>query len=303
MSKFFRSVFYILSWVIGLGLILNFFYSQTKTFWTVIYSIFLSITLIPPVAKWFFKKLKIRYVWSKVLISAVFLCLLIYSSPSQSPVLTSKVRTAPSKAPILELNSKDIYNVVRVIDGDTIEVQKDNIKSTIRLIGVDTPELLDPRKPVQCFAKEASEKTKISLTGKEVYLEFDSSQGDKDKYDRLLRYVILVDGTNFNKTLLLDGYAHEYTYNLPYKYQKEFQEAENIARITKKGLWHENACLIVSVTPTPMLISNEKYACEMKKTSCSEMDSCNEAMFYLKTCGVSRLDGNGDGIPCENICK
>ncbi|MDI9355236.1 MAG: thermonuclease family protein [Cyanobium sp. MAG06] len=129
------------------------------------------------------------------------------------------------------------------MDGDTIKVSKiinnkiENKEYTIRMIGVDTPETVDPRKIVQCFGKEASNWTKNKLFDKVIKLEYDESQGERDKYNRLLAYVIL-DGVNFNKGLIENGYGYEYTYKKsdPYKYQKEFKEAEKYARENKIGL-------------------------------------------------------------------
>jgi endonuclease YncB( thermonuclease family) len=229
---------------------------------------------------------------------------MIYSNPSILPLATSKVdRVSPTKI-VSVLNPENIYKVTRIVDGDTIEVEKNNTKLPVRLIGVDTPELLTADKPAQCFAQQAADRVKQVLLDKDIYLESDPTQSDKDIYNRLLRYVILPDGTNFSKLLILEGFGHEYTFkNVPYKYQKEFLEAENIAKITKKGLWSPNACLTVSITPTITQIAEQKFSCDVKKIICSQMTNCSEAVFYLKTCGVARLDGNNDGIPCENICK
>ena len=149
---------------------------------------------------------------------------------------------------IIQNNTSD-YKVARVVDGDTIKIQKLENNNpvgeidTIRMIGVDTPETVDPRKTVQCFGKEASNWSKTKLTNKIIKLEKDETQGDRDKYNRLLRYVIL-DGNNYNKELILNGYGHEYTYNRsgPYKYQKDFKEAEKYARDNKIGLWADGAC-------------------------------------------------------------
>jgi micrococcal nuclease len=134
------------------------------------------------------------------------------------------------------------YEVSNVVDGDTIDVIIDGEEERIRMIGVDTPETKDPRTTVECFGKEASQKTKEELSGKEVRLEFDETQGKRGHYGRLLAYVLLKDGTNFNKSLIKQGYAHEYTYNIPYKYQEEFKQAEDYARENEKGLWAEGAC-------------------------------------------------------------
>ena len=137
---------------------------------------------------------------------------------------------------------KNTYPVAKVIDGDTISIIKDGKTVTLRLIGLDTPETVDPRKPVQCFGKAASDKAKELLAGKTVRLEFDSSQGLLDKYGRTLAYVFLSNGTLFNEYMIAEGYGHEYTYNLPYKYQREFKEAESRAREEKRGLWADDTC-------------------------------------------------------------
>jgi len=134
------------------------------------------------------------------------------------------------------------YPVASVVDGDTIKINMDGKKETLRLIGIDTPETVDPRKPVQCFGKEASNIAKELLLNKEVRIEKDSTQGDRDKYGRLLAYVFLKDGLFYNKYMVEQGYAHEYTYDEPYKYQSEFKESEKSARENQRGLWSPNTC-------------------------------------------------------------
>lgn len=134
--------------------------------------------------------------------------------------------------------------VNRVVDGDTLEVLLDNKKQKIRVIGIDTPEVVDPRRPVQCFGKEASNYAKELLNGQTVYLEADNTQGDRDNYKRLLRYVWIDNGqVDFGKQMIGKGYAHEYTYNLPYKYRESYKDAEQKARDDKVGLWADNACV------------------------------------------------------------
>ena len=135
------------------------------------------------------------------------------------------------------------FIVEKVVDGDTIKVNINGKLETIRLIGLDTPETVDPRKAVQCFGREASDKAKELLTGKKVILEVDITQGELDKYNRLLRYIFLEDGTFYNKLMISEGYAHEYTYQSnPYKYQNDFKNAEKYARENKLGLWSDNTC-------------------------------------------------------------
>lgn len=134
------------------------------------------------------------------------------------------------------------YSVVRVIDGDTVIVDVNGQPETLRLIGLDTPETVDPRKPVQCFGVEASNKAKSALSEQKVRIETDPTQGTYDKYGRLLAYIFLPDGMLFNKMMIEEGYGHEYTYHLSYKYQKEFKAAEKQARELKKGLWADGIC-------------------------------------------------------------
>ena len=108
--------------------------------------------------------------------------------------------------------------VVRVVDGDTIKV---STGVTLRLIGIDTPETVDPRKPVQCFGGSSLHAHQL-LDNTSISLEYDASQGRLDRYGRTLAYVWMADGRMFDETMIADGFAHEYTYNLPYRYQSEF---------------------------------------------------------------------------------
>lgn len=149
----------------------------------------------------------------------------------------SRSNTAPSQ-PVLS-NS---YSVDRVVDGDTIVVSRPSeSEQKVRLIGINSPESVDPRRAVQCYGKEASDYLKLLLTGKQVTLVSDASQSDRDKYDRLLRYVFL-DTENINQRMIADGYAYEYTYDVPYKYQLDFKSAQNNAEINRLGLWSKQTC-------------------------------------------------------------
>lgn len=107
---------------------------------------------------------------------------------------------------------------------------------------MDTPETVEPRKPVQCFGKEASNKAKELLVGTKVRLEKDSTQGELDKYGRTLAYIYREDGLFYNKYMIEQGYAHEYTYNTPYKYQAEFKAAQKSAQENLRGLWSPTTC-------------------------------------------------------------
>ena len=150
--------------------------------------------------------------------------------------------TAPLDTPATDTNV-DYYTVSSVSDGDTIKVLIGSKTETVRLIGVDTPETKDPRKPVQCFGKQASDFTNQQLKGVKVRLAADTTQQDRDKYGRLLRYVYMQNGTLFNQLLVASGYAYEYTYqNNPYQFRDDFIKAQRLAQIEGRGLWSEQSC-------------------------------------------------------------
>lgn len=139
--------------------------------------------------------------------------------------------------------STGTYKVVKVLDGDTIEIERYGKLETVRLIGIDTPETVDPRKPVQCFGLQASDNSKVLMTGKSVRIEADPLVGERDKYNRLLAYVWLDGNRLVNQLLVRDGFAHEYTYrSQSYKYQIQFKQAEAAAREAGVGLWAADTC-------------------------------------------------------------
>jgi micrococcal nuclease len=163
------------------------------------------------------------------------------SSPSHTPAVTSTPVPTKSVLPAAT-GVTDWALVVKVVDGDTLTVSLNGKKEKVRLIGIDTPESVDPRRPVECFAKEASRKMSDLVSNQTVRLVSDPSQGDKDKYQRLLRYVFNSKGELINQLMIEGGYAHEYTYDSPYQYQKAFKDAENRARTNEVGLWAKGVC-------------------------------------------------------------
>ena len=131
-----------------------------------------------------------------------------------------------------------LYKVVNVFDGDTLVANVAGYEVTVRLIGMDTPEVVDPRKPVQCYGPEASAKAKELLSGREIYLEKEATKGNYDMYGRVLAYAKFEDGELYNQKMIEEGFAREYTFNKEkYKYQKEFKEAQVAAKKQKAGLW------------------------------------------------------------------
>jgi micrococcal nuclease len=125
---------------------------------------------------------------------------------------------------------------IRVVDGDTIVVQIEGKEYKVRYIGVDTPETVDPRRPVGYFGKQASEMNKTLVLNKAITLEKDVS--NVDRYDRLLRYVYVGD-VMINAELVRLGYAKAATYPPDVKYADKFVELEREARNNKVGLWAE----------------------------------------------------------------
>ena len=130
--------------------------------------------------------------------------------------------------------------VVRVVDGDTIVVRLGGTEERVRLLGIDTPESVDPRSPVECFGKEAAAHTGSLLPpGTPVRLVRDVEA--RDRYDRLLAYVYRIDdGTFVNLRLVEDGYAAVLTYPPNVAHADEFVAAAGEARESGRGLW--SAC-------------------------------------------------------------
>lgn len=136
-----------------------------------------------------------------------------------------------SPTPLQVKHNGVVNKVIRVIDGDTIEI---DTGESVRYIGINTPEMKDERGEVQCFSKEAKEKNRQLVEGKSVELEKDISE--KDIYGRLLRYVWIGDRL-INEELVREGFAHSATFPPDIKYQEIFIEAARLAQSENKGFW------------------------------------------------------------------
>jgi len=132
------------------------------------------------------------------------------------------------------------YKVLRVIDGDTIDIHYGEKKERIRLLNVDTPESVHPDKTRNTsLGKQASDYTKKRLSGKYVSLEFEGKR--KGKYGRLLAYVIL-DNTNFNLELVQNGWSPYYTkYGKSKRYHEKFRLAQKQAQLRRVNIWIDPA--------------------------------------------------------------
>lgn len=145
-----------------------------------------------------------------------------------------------------------LYQVTEFVDGDTIAVDMNGHGEKIRFIGVDTPETHDPRKSVQCFGQVAAEFTKSFIVNNNVRLEADPLDTNRDRYDRLLRYVYLPDGRMVNSEIIKQGYGFAYT-GFPFTKSVEFVELQRHARENKLGLW--SSC-------KPIINTNGGYSSE-----------------------------------------
>ena len=194
--------------------------------------------------------------------------------------------------------------VERVVDGDTIIVQG---VGRVRLIGVDTPETVDPRRPVECFGKEASAFTKRLLEGHRARLEYDRDR--TDRYGRTLAYVYLPNGTFANAEIVRQGYGHAYT-RFPFRYLDEFRQYEREARQGERGLWGAKCADAPSggaaSRPSATRRSGGSAALQRYDDNGNGRITCAEARRH----GIAPVprghpaypymrDADGDGVVCE----
>ena len=189
--------------------------------------------------------------------------------------------------------------VVSVSDGDTLRVLFDNQQIKIRLGGIDAPESDKP------FGQASKRYLADAVAGQIVVVEFEK----KDRYGRIIGKVLL-NGIDMNLRQVKAGYAWWYEY---YKRdqsepdQRAYSGADQQARNSGIGLWSEPAPInpydwrkgkrgLVPAT------EGESFQCGDKQY-CKEMLSCAEAKFHLANCGLTKLDGDGDGTPCESLCR
>ena len=194
--------------------------------------------------------------------------------------------------------------VERVVDGDTIIVTG---VGRVRLIGVDTPESVDPRRPVEFFGKEASAFTRRLVDGQRVLLGYDWER--TDRYGRTLAYVYLPDGTFVNAEIIRRGYGHAYT-RFPFKHLERFRQLEREARQAGHGLWGASPATerrVTSAAPSrrpaasdlPAALArwddngNGRITCaEARRHGIAPVPRGHPAYRYMR-------DGDGDGGVCE----
>lgn len=152
------------------------------------------------------------------------------------PEVKQEIRTLTQLWMTTTESTHGTSTVTRVVDGDTVVLETGE---TVRLIGVDAPESVKPDSRVECFGKEASTWLRTTLEGKVVSLERDTH--DRDRYQRLLRYVVL-DTVLINELLVREGYARAVRYPPDTRHAERFERAEQQARAEGIGIWDEKQC-------------------------------------------------------------
>lgn len=184
--------------------------------------------------------------------------------------------------------------LVKVLDGDTVEVLHGGKAERIRLAQIDCPEKNQP------FGQAAKKYVLGVAAHKIVTVEVEIV----DRYGRTVGEVFLPDGSNLNKLIVGAGYAWQYK-----RYSKDdsYADLELRARVQRLGLWQDKG----PVPPwkwrrgqrqvSSVQVKGKDFSCGSKQY-CKQMTSCAEAKFYLSECGLDSLDGNKDGVPCETLC-
>ena len=142
--------------------------------------------------------------------------------PNKDPLVAAELPAGPPPA---------VGRVTRIVDGDTLVLSD---LGTVRLIGVDTPETVDPRKPVEEFGRASTAFLTGLALGQTVRIEYD--QPHKDRFDRTLVYLYLSDGRLVNREVIRFGYGHLYT-EFPFRLMEEFRVSSREAQQENRGLW------------------------------------------------------------------
>jgi endonuclease YncB( thermonuclease family) len=199
--------------------------------------------------------------------------------------------------------------VIAVSDGDTVKVlDAHNTQYKIRLTGIDAPEKGQP------FGNASRSHLASLVAGKEVRIESSKT----DRYGRLLGKVWVQPSScpGCDKTLdanhaqILSGMAwwyQQYSKDQSSADRELYKSAATKARKEKLGLWSEPNAIPPwawrrGQRPQAARVTATNFECGSKRY-CREMRSCEEARFHLRKCGISSLDGDKDGVPCESICR
>lgn len=246
-----------------------------------------------------------RFILTGILALGFLIAGAITSASKQLPSVENTRQQKTHSQNVLSASEKGERStglVTKVVDGDTIEVTINNVQQKIRIIGINTPESVDPRRGVQCFGIDASNAAKEKLAGQSVQLEKDPTQSERDKYGRLLRFVWMENGKkDFGAWMIANGYAYEYTYDTPHTYQASYRQLQQEAENNQRGLWSPDTCK----GETSQSLNKPSVANTKKK--CSDFTTRQEAQGYFDAHGgtnsseVKRMDGNSDGEACETL--
>lgn len=170
------------------------------------------------------------------IVGVLVLVILLIPQETVAPVIGNNGPTFSDAAQIPTSDSRELFLVTNVVDGDTIDVQDSEGKTErVRFIGIDTPETVDERKTVQCFGPEASARMKELLEGNNVELARKPEE-DRDDYNRLLRYVLL-SGEDVGARMIDEGFARSLCMPFPHPKCEEYALLEKSARAGKRGRW------------------------------------------------------------------
>ena len=170
----------------------------------------------------------------KKILFLLLICLLIGCSVEENSTSGTEITNKEQKLENSSLNLIQ-YEVIRVIDGDTVELKNGE---RLRYNDIDTPETVHPSKPVECYGPQASAKNKDLVEGEIILVELGNPE--KDRYGRLLGYVY-VDDLFVNAELVRGGYAEVNSYGNPGSKLSNLLDIEKNAKKSMQGLWE--ACL------------------------------------------------------------
>ena len=219
--------------------------------------------------------------------------------------------SAPSPRPLERLAPEgwtQAAEVVKVTDGDTIDVMIGDQRYTVRYIGIDTPEEFSPDRGREWLADEATEANELLVGGRSVRLERDVS--DTDRFDRLLRYVWLETASGWqmaNRELVRDGLAEAKAYEPDTKWQQLLDDAEAEAREEQLGMWagRPGATSGTSPAATPVRFIGENCepaypdACIAPPPPDLDCRDVTQRRFTVLPPDPHNFDGDRNGVGCE----
>jgi micrococcal nuclease len=201
--------------------------------------------------------------------------------------------------------------VDKVTDGDTIHVNIDGTDFTLRYIGMNAPESVDPDKPIEPGGPQASARNKELVSGQTVYLEKDVS--NTDQYGRLLRYVWLKAAEGWvmvDRQLVLEGFAEARDYPPDTKYHDTLFEAQTQAQAAGRGIWgplrsppptQGGLPFYSGPTPRPSCDPDYPQVCIAPPPPDLDCADIPYRRFTVLPPDDQHFDGDHNGIGCEFV--